>query len=118
MAATWPTAGPTSSSSALAAAADGFLTAYERLTGVAHHSFREMASIFEHGPSHWTPVVLAACEPDLARAVRALTGDTPPRGNDARQRRAHTSAPTLVIVIGVAMGAARSSQSGTLKAWK
>ena len=55
-------------------AADRFLTAYESLTGVTHHPYWELASILEHGPSHWTPEQLAADEPRLARALAELRG--------------------------------------------
>lgn len=64
-------------------AAHRFLAAYEALTGVVHHPYWEIASILEHGPSHWTPQQLAADEPRLARAVSEL------RPLPGRRRRVH-----------------------------
>lgn len=54
------------------AAADQFGAAYEAVTGVLHHPYWELASILEHGPSHWTQRQLAADERRLARAVSAI----------------------------------------------
>jgi len=52
--------------------ADAFLRAYETRTGVALHPYWELASILEHGPSHFTPARLAEDEPRLERVVAAL----------------------------------------------
>jgi Ser/Thr protein kinase RdoA (MazF antagonist) len=59
-------------------AADDFQAAYESLTGDAFNPYWDMACILEHGASFWTPDLVAAAEPDLARAVAALT-TLPPR---------------------------------------
>ena len=53
--------------------ADRFLAAYKSLTGEDYHPYWEVASVLEHGPSHWTPQRLAQAEPRLALAVRSLT---------------------------------------------
>jgi aminoglycoside phosphotransferase (APT) family kinase protein len=60
-------------------AADEFLAAYELLTGGTYHPYWDLASVLEHGPSHWTPERLVESERRLARAVQAMT-NTPPRG--------------------------------------
>jgi aminoglycoside phosphotransferase (APT) family kinase protein len=59
-------------------AADEFLAAYEALTGRTYDYFWELASIMEHGPSHWTPKQLSETEPYLERAVAAIA-PLPPR---------------------------------------
>lgn len=59
-------------------AADDFLAAYEALTGRTYDCFWELASIMEHGPSHWTPEQLVETEPYLERAVAAIA-TLPPR---------------------------------------
>ncbi|MGO9334402.1 MAG: phosphotransferase family protein [Acidimicrobiales bacterium] len=55
-------------------AADGFLAAYERLTGEPYDLYWDLASIVEHSPEHWTAERLAESEPYLARAVEAVSG--------------------------------------------
>lgn len=52
--------------------ADRFVEAYSSLTGIDLDPFWIMAGHLEHRPEHWTPARLAADEPDLERAVRAL----------------------------------------------
>jgi aminoglycoside phosphotransferase (APT) family kinase protein len=59
-------------------AADDFLAAYEALTGRTYDYFWELASIMEHGPSHWTPMQLSETEPYLERAGAAIA-KLPPR---------------------------------------
>jgi aminoglycoside phosphotransferase (APT) family kinase protein len=54
-------------------AADGFLAAYESLTGRTYDPYWDLASILEHGPSHWTRGRVVENEPRLARAVEALS---------------------------------------------
>jgi aminoglycoside phosphotransferase (APT) family kinase protein len=53
-------------------AADRFLAAYESLTGESYHPYWEIASVLEHGPSHFNRGELATSETRLARAVAAL----------------------------------------------
>jgi Ser/Thr protein kinase RdoA (MazF antagonist) len=50
--------------------ADRFLDAYEALTGGKLDPYWEIASVLEHGPSHWNPVNVAESEPRLERALR------------------------------------------------
>jgi RimJ/RimL family protein N-acetyltransferase len=54
------------------AAADGFVAAYEAVTGEPHHPYWDMASILEAGPSSWTSQRLVELEARLAEAVRLL----------------------------------------------
>jgi aminoglycoside/choline kinase family phosphotransferase len=54
-------------------AADGFRAAYESLTGRTVDPYWDMACILENGASLWTRDRLAAAEPELARAVGAIT---------------------------------------------
>jgi aminoglycoside phosphotransferase (APT) family kinase protein len=58
--------------------ADRFVDIYASLTGVALDPFWIMAGHLEHNPRHWTAERLAADEPDLERAVRALTAGPVP----------------------------------------
>jgi Ser/Thr protein kinase RdoA (MazF antagonist) len=51
-------------------AADRFLDAYESLTGWKLDPYWEIASVLEHGPSHWNPVTVDESEPRLERALR------------------------------------------------
>ena len=51
-------------------AADRFLVAYEALTGRTLDPYWEIASVLEHGPSHWNPLNVAESEDRLARALR------------------------------------------------
>ena len=53
--------------------ADGFVDTYRSLTGYELDPFWVMAGHLEHSHRHWTPERIAADEPDLERAVRALT---------------------------------------------
>jgi aminoglycoside phosphotransferase (APT) family kinase protein len=59
-------------------AADEFLASYEALTGRTFDRFWELASIMEHGPSHWSTQRLAESEPLLERAVQEIA-KLPPR---------------------------------------
>lgn len=54
-------------------AADGFLAAYEAITGRTYDRFWELASIMEHGPSHWTHQRITEFEPLLELAVALIT---------------------------------------------
>ena len=56
------------------AVANAFVTAYESLTGETLDPFWIMAGHLENSHDHWTPEQLALDEPDLAAAVRALSG--------------------------------------------
>ncbi len=49
--------------------ADRFLDAYQALTGRTLDPYWEIASVLEHGPSHWNPVTVAESEPRLERAL-------------------------------------------------
>jgi Ser/Thr protein kinase RdoA (MazF antagonist) len=53
-------------------AADAFLAAYERQTGATFHPYWEIASVMEHGPSHWTGANVATAERRLRRALARL----------------------------------------------
>jgi Ser/Thr protein kinase RdoA (MazF antagonist) len=66
-------------------AADRFLAAYRSLTGEDYEPYWELASILEHGPSHWTPQHLAQAEERLARAVQSMA--TTPRPLAERRPR-------------------------------
>jgi aminoglycoside phosphotransferase (APT) family kinase protein len=59
-------------------AADEFLASYEAITGRSYDPYWELASIMEHGPSHWSPQRLAESEPLLERAVASIA-KLPPR---------------------------------------
>lgn len=54
-------------------AGENFVAAYKSITGDAVHPFWIMASHLEHSHSHWTEERLAHAEPDLARAVHAMS---------------------------------------------
>ena len=54
-------------------AADEFLAAYEARTGRTYDRYWDLASIMEHGPSHWSHQRLAESEPLLERAVASIT---------------------------------------------
>lgn len=54
-------------------AAAAFVAAYESITGHPLDPYWIMAAHLEHDCSHWTAARLAADEPDLAAAVRALS---------------------------------------------
>jgi aminoglycoside phosphotransferase (APT) family kinase protein len=58
-------------------AADGFLSAYEQITGETYDWYWELASILENSPSHFTAAQLAESEPLLAQAVEAVSGSRP-----------------------------------------
>ena len=49
--------------------ADRFRRVYEAVTGEPQHAYWELVSIFEHGPSPWTPQEIAETEPRLAEAM-------------------------------------------------
>jgi aminoglycoside phosphotransferase (APT) family kinase protein len=59
-------------------AADEFLASYEAITGRVFDRYWELASIMEHGPSHWSAQRLAESEPLLERAVASIA-KPPPR---------------------------------------
>ncbi len=50
-------------------AADRFLTAYQSLTGRTYDPYWEIASVLEHGPSHFDAGNVAQSEPRLERAL-------------------------------------------------
>lgn len=52
--------------------ADSFRVAYEAITGEPHHPYWEIASVMEHGPSHWDAGNLPQAERRLALGVAAL----------------------------------------------
>ncbi len=52
---------------------DRFVAAYTAATGEALDPFWVMAGHLEHDHDHWTPGRLDVDEPDLERAVRAIT---------------------------------------------
>jgi aminoglycoside phosphotransferase (APT) family kinase protein len=60
-------------------AADEFLACYEAITGREFDRYWELASIMEHGPSHWSAQRLAESEPLLERAVASITRPPPRR---------------------------------------
>ncbi len=51
-------------------AADRFLAAYCALTGRTYDPYWEIASVLEHGPSHWNQGTVTAAEARLALAMR------------------------------------------------
>lgn len=53
--------------------ADAFVATYEALTGETFDPFWIVASHLEHSHRHWTPERLAVDEPDLARALAAIS---------------------------------------------
>ena len=53
-------------------AADAFLAAYERRTGRSFDWYWEIASVLEHGPSHWTAANVAVGEQRLRSALAML----------------------------------------------
>ena len=53
--------------------ADRFVAAHASTTGTDLDPYWILAAHLEHTPDHWSPQRLATDEPDLARAVRALT---------------------------------------------
>lgn len=53
--------------------ADRFVHLYSSLTGYELDPFWVMAGHLEHDHQHWTPERIAVDEPDLEKAVRALT---------------------------------------------
>jgi aminoglycoside phosphotransferase (APT) family kinase protein len=55
-------------------AADGFLSAYESLTGRTYHPYWELAAVLEHGPSYWSPAQIEEDELRLRRALQDLAG--------------------------------------------
>ncbi len=56
--------------------ADRFVSIYSSLTGYQLDPFWVMAGHLEHDHDHWTKERLAVDEPDLERALRALTNET------------------------------------------
>jgi aminoglycoside phosphotransferase (APT) family kinase protein len=56
--------------------ADRFLRAYQTFTGADFHPYWEVASVLEHGPSHWTPTHVSQAEQRLEAAL-AVTGQLP-----------------------------------------
>ncbi len=68
--------------------ADRFGDAYEALTGEPHDTYWELVSVFEHGPSPWTPQEITETEPRLARMVlNYRPGTLDANGSRARRRR-------------------------------
>jgi RimJ/RimL family protein N-acetyltransferase/aminoglycoside phosphotransferase (APT) family kinase protein len=53
-------------------AGDGFLAAYEAVTGERHDPYWDLAGILEAGPSFWTPQRVVEHEPRLAAALAAM----------------------------------------------
>lgn len=51
--------------------ADRFLDTYQSRTGRTFDPYWEIASVLEHGPSHWNAVTVAESERRLERALRA-----------------------------------------------
>lgn len=52
--------------------ADGFRAAYEAITGEPYHPYWEIASVMEHGPSHWNAGNLVHAERRLALGLAAM----------------------------------------------